>query len=99
MFAEAKTEIENIKGVRSQNEWRMTGQLRQWTEQDWYRNAEAKKDNSDLYAAHLQQAEEILFADLPEVIVAVEFVNKNKSMIHFVQNKAVTGFFKYDKKV
>ena len=67
----------------------------QWKEQEWYKSATAKKDNQDLYSNHTKQAEEILFHDIPEEIIAVEFVNENKRMINFVKDKKKFGFFKY----
>ena len=73
----------------------MPNQKVQWTEQEWYKSANAKKDNLDLYANHIKQAEEILFQDIPEEIIAVEFVNENKSMLNFVKDKRKFGFFNY----
>jgi len=48
-----------------------------------------------LYSSHIKQAEEILFQDIPEEIIAVEFVNENKSMLNFVKDKRKFGFFNY----
>lgn len=73
----------------------MPNQIVQWTEQEWYKSATSKKDNLDLYSSHIKQAEEILFQDIPEEIIAVEFVNENKSMLNFVKDRRKFGFFNY----
>lgn len=95
MHDEAKTEITKVIATRKNNGWKLPNQIMQWTEQDWYKSATAKKDNQDLYSNHIKQAEEILFQDIPEEIIVVEFVNENKSMLSFVNDKRKFGFFNY----
>lgn len=95
MYNEAKTEIQKIIVTREKHEWKLPNQLVQWTEQEWYKSAIAKKDNQDLYSSHIKQAVEILFQDIPEEIIAVEFVNENKSVLNFVKDKRKFGFFNY----
>lgn len=95
IYNEAKTEIQKVIAIREKHEWKLPNQIVQWTEQEWYKSATAKKNNQDLYSNHIKQAEEILFQDIPEEIVAVEFVNENKSMLNFVKDKRKFGFFNY----
>lgn len=95
MYDEAKTEILKVKETREKHEWKLPNQIVQWTEQEWYKSATAKKDNQDLYSNHIKQAEEILFQDILEELIVVEFVNENKSMLNFVKDKQKFGFFNY----
>src|SRR5690606_1687443 len=95
MYNEAKTEIQKVMATREKHEWRLPNQITQWTEQDWYKSATAKKNNHDLYSAHIKVAEEILFQDTPEELIVVEFVNENKGMLNFVKDKEKFGFFNY----
>ncbi len=95
MYNEARTEIQRIIETREKKKWSIPKQIVLWTEQEWYKSAIAKKDNQDLYSSHIKQAEEILFQDIPEEIIAVEFVNENKSMLNFVKDKRKFGFFNY----
>lgn len=95
MYHEAKTEIQKIIATREKHEWKLPNQLVQWTEQEWYKSAKVKKDNQDLYSQHIKQAEVILFQDIPEEIIVVEFVNENKSMLNFVKDRQKFGFFNY----
>ncbi len=95
MFDEAKTEIQKVISTKERNNQKVPYQIVQWTEQEWYKSATAKKDNQDLYSNHIKQAEEILFQDIPEELIVVEFVNENKGILNFVKNKQKYGFFKY----
>lgn len=95
MYNEAKTEIQKAIATREKHKWKLPNQIVQWTMQDWYKSAQSKKDNFDLYSSHLKQAEEIMFQDIPEEIIAVEFVNENKSILNFVKDKRKFGFFNY----
>lgn len=95
MYGEAKTEIQQVIATREKHEWRLPNQIIQWIEQDWYQSATAHRDNKELYSKHVREAEEILFQDIPEEIVAVEFVNRTKDILNFVKDKHKHGFFKY----
>jgi len=95
MYNEARTEIQRIIETREKKKWPIPKQIVLWTDQEWYKSATVKKDNQDLYSSHIKQAEEILFQDIPEEIIAVEFVNENKSMLNFVKDKRKFGFFNY----
>ena len=95
MYNEAKTEIEKVIVIREKYEWKLPNEINLWTEQDWYKSATTKKDNHDLYSTHIKKAEEILFQEIPEELIAVEFVNENKNMLNFVKDKQKFGFFNY----
>lgn len=95
MFNEAKTEIQKIIATREKHDWKLPSQILQWTGQEWYKSATPKKDNLDLYFKHSKRAEKILYQDIPEEIIAVEFVNENKGTLNFVKDKKKFGFFKY----
>jgi len=95
MYNEAKTEIQKVITTREKHEWKLPNQITQWTEKDWYKSATAKKHNQDLYSSHIKKAEEILFQDIPEELIVVEFVNDNKSMLNFVKDRRKFGFFNY----
>jgi uncharacterized protein DUF7017/TOTE conflict system protein, potentially ssRNA-binding len=94
-YQEARTEIEKIIKVREQHGWKISNQLSQWIQSDWYLNAEASSNNKQLYSKHLSKADEILFQDIPEEKVVVEFVNKDKKMLNFIKSKSYHGFFNF----
>jgi hypothetical protein len=95
MFAEAKTEIQKVIETREKNQWKLTNQITQWTNETWYKSVTAKQNNLDLYSNHLKKAEEILFQNIQEEVIVVEFVNENKTILSFVKDKGKFGFFNY----
>ncbi|MCG8807436.1 hypothetical protein G1K57_04550 [Tenacibaculum finnmarkense] len=95
MYAEAKTEVERVIKTRQDNNWKMTNQLSVWMAQDWYQNSLSHKNNLKLYNEHNELAEQILYSDVIEEIVVIDFVNESKSMLNFVKDKTKYGFFKY----
>lgn len=95
MYPEAKTDIKKLIATRSKNKWKLPNQVTQWTEQDWFKTAKSKSDNSVLYEKHLKKAEEILYQDIPEEVVVIEFVNTYKNILYFVKDKTKYGFFNY----
>lgn len=95
MYSEAKTEIQKVISTREKHEWKLTNQITQWIGQDWFKSATAKNDNQGLYSSYIKKAEEILFQDIQEELIAVEFVNEDKNMLNFVIDKQNFGFFNY----
>lgn len=95
MYNEAKTEIQKVIATREKHGWKLPKQITQATKQEWYKSATAKNDNQDLYSSNIKKAEEILFQDIAEELIVVEFVNENKSMLNFVKDKRKFGYFKY----
>lgn len=95
MYNEAKTEIEIVLDTRQKNKWGIPGQINQWKNESWYQSAEAKRNNAELYRKYKSKAEEILFQDIPEVVVVVKFVNTDKKIINFVKDKNTAGFFNF----
>lgn len=95
LYNEAKTEIQLVISTREKNGWNLPHQITHWTEQDWFKSVSAKTDNKDLYSQYIKKAEALLLQDIPEEVVAVEFVNENKNVLNFVKNKQKFGFFNY----
>jgi len=97
MMNEAKTEIENIVSVRVGKGWKISGQIADWRDATWYKQAEAYRNNNSLYKKHIEQAEEVLFGDIKEEIIVVEYVNSDKSILNFVRDEDKLGYLKYGK--
>ncbi|CAH0999058.1 hypothetical protein LEM8419_00353 [Neolewinella maritima] len=91
----AKTEIEQVVRIQEKNGWNTSAQLTNWQKQDWYATARSRSNNEKLYKRHLQQAEEILYRNLPVETIVIEFVNSNKHVANFVKNERKYGFFTY----
>ena len=96
LYAEAKTEIKKIISVRQAKGWRIPNDVVQWTESIWYVDAKELSNNKALYEKHIKKAEEMLYSDMPEHLVAVEFVNHDKKILSFVKDKTMNGFFNYE---
>lgn len=97
MFDEAKTEIEFIIKAREANEWKIPPQINNWLSQTWYTSATSKTSNIDYYRKYLPIADNILYQDVPQETVIVDFVNTNKKILNFIASESKFGFFKYDR--
>jgi hypothetical protein len=97
MWDKAKTEIDLLIATRVAQEWKIPAQVQNWTAQNWYTNAQIKKSNLEFYKLKATLAEELLYSDIPEEIVLIEFINKDKKIANFIASDAKFGFFKYDR--
>ena len=93
-FAEAKFQIEKLVQTRNKEKWKIPAIVESWQSQDWYKTTNARPENK-FCKKYLPEAEKILYSDIPEEIVVVTFVNKDKGLIHFVKNTSKHGFFRY----
>lgn len=98
-YDEAKTELKIAVQTRRKNEWKIPNKIKIWGSQDWFKNAMVKENNNDFYQKHLSIAEEILYQDVLEETIAVEFVNRDKKILNFVKDKEKSGFFNYSKNI
>ena len=92
---EAAVEIDLIVKTRDKKGWKIPNEVATWKTSDWYKQKSDGNSNNNFYQQHLKIAEELLLSDIPEITVAVEFVNTDKKILNFVQNKKNTGFFNY----
>jgi hypothetical protein len=97
MFDEARTEVENIVRTREANDWKIPNEIVSWMSQDWYKNAEPQRSNFEFYKKHLTGAEEILYSDIPQESIVIEFVNADKQVANFIASELKIGFFKYER--
>lgn len=97
MWDEAKTEIDKIIEIRNKNGWKISDNIVAYQNTDWYKNANRKRDNKQVYNEYTFIAESILFSDIAEESIIVEFVNSDKKILNFISSENKIGFFKYDR--
>jgi tetratricopeptide (TPR) repeat protein len=95
LYNEAKTEINKHIVVMEQNGWSLSNMVQKMKETNWYENAIELPDNNELYAGYRKHTDELLQADLPETLIVVSYVNKNKGSINFYVSRTEQGFFYY----
>lgn len=97
LFNEAKTEIEQLVKARIEHEYKIPTEVTNWQSQKWYKDAVSQKSNLIFYKQYTSIAESLLFSDVPEETVIVEFVNTDKKVLNFIASETKFGFFKYDR--
>ncbi|MDZ4668371.1 MAG: hypothetical protein SGJ00_10860 [bacterium] len=97
LYNEAKTEIDLLVHTRTEHGFRIPIEVMNWQATEWYKNAIASKSNFGFYKVLLTIAEGLLFSDVPEELLIVEFVNTDKKMLNFIVSESKFGFFKYDR--
>jgi len=95
LFREAKFEIVKVHKTMKSHGWKMPFQVSAWLNEEWFKTTDQNSNNQNFYLQYLSIAEELLFMDIPEEVVFVEFVNKDRKILNFIKNKEINGFFKY----
>ena len=95
LFSEAKTEIVKIIKTREKHDWKVPFNISKWTQESWFTAAQEKHNNKEYYSKYITVAEDILFLDVEEELVLIEFVNSDKKMLNFIKDKSMSGFFNY----
>ncbi len=95
MLPEAKHEYNKIIETRKKEGWPLTKKHQDWPSQHWWQQTTAARSNTGIYESNGQTAMSLLFANTPEEILCVEFVNPEKSVINFVVSKQKYGFTSY----
>lgn len=97
MFSEAKTEIEKLIHARSENGWKTPAAVLAWQSQAWYASTQSNTTNNAFYKKYIPVAEALLFSDIPEELIIVDFVNSDKKILNFIASENKFGFFKYER--
>lgn len=97
LFNEAKTEIELLIKARNENGFKIPSEVSNWQTQEWYQQASSNNSNLEFYKEFIPSAESLLFSDITEELVVVEFVNSDKKILNFIASESKFGFFKYDR--
>ena len=97
LFNEARTEIDLLVHARTERGFKIPVEVTNWQGMDWYKTAVQSKSNFVFYKAYLPIAESLLFTDVPEESVIVEFVNVDKKILNFIASETKFGFLKYDR--
>lgn len=96
---EAKTEIDAFISVYQGEGWKLRPEIQSWIKEDWYQQTTALPDNRALYQQFQDLADEILFGDVTEEVIVVDFVNRDKGVLYFVGEKGKHGGLKYGKRL
>ncbi|MCF8342392.1 MAG: hypothetical protein K9I82_15560 [Chitinophagaceae bacterium] len=97
LYNEAKTEIERLIKSREIKEFKIPNEVISWQSQEWYKTAKSTKNNLHFYDLHLQDAEMLLFSDIPEETVIVDYIQHDKKILNFLSSETHFGFFNYHK--
>lgn len=97
LYNEAKTEIERLIKSREIKEFKIPNEVISWQSQEWYKTAASFKNNFNFYETHFQNAEMLLFGDIPEETVIVDYIQYDKRILNFISSESQFGFFNYNK--
>lgn len=97
LFNEARTEIDLLVRTKAEHGFRIPAEVTNWLAMDWYKSAIPTRSNVGFYKAYVPIAESLLFSDVAEESVIVEFVNADKKILNFIASDTKFGFFKYDR--
>lgn len=96
-YNEARKEIDLLVETRTAKGFKIPNEILEWVKSDWYNAAVTKASNIDFYKKYIGKADSLLWNDIPEQLVFVEFVNRDKRILNFLKNEIESGFFKYDR--
>lgn len=97
LYNEARTEIDLLVHSRTAHGFKIPAEVTNWQSMNWYRTAVPSKSNFGFYKVYIPIAEALLFNDVPEEYVIVEFVNTDKKILNFIASEKKFGFLKYDR--
>ena len=97
LFNEARTELDLLNQARTTHKYKIPTEVTNWQAMDWYKTAISSKSNFGFYKTYLPIAESLLFNDVVEELLIVEFVNTDKKMLNFIASETKFGYFKYER--
>ena len=95
LFGEAKTELVKLVKTRTEQGWRIPGDVQAWLDSPWFLEAKEFENNKKFYRHWGATAEQLVYSSMPEETVIVSHVNKEKRVLNFIVNKNREGHFSF----
>lgn len=95
LYDHAKCEINRVIELCENNNWKLSDKVKNWQQTNWYDQAQNLSNNSDLYNKYKSIGEELIYSNIDEYTIVIEFVNSNKKIANFLKDEKINGFFKY----
>jgi hypothetical protein len=95
LFNEAKTEIALILRTCQYQKMEIPELITEWGDQSWYRQSVVKENNIGTYKQYKSVTDDIIFHDIPQRKVVVEFVNQPRKILNFIGTDLSKGYFRY----
>ena len=94
-FTLANIEYNLAISIRKKYNWKLTRELIEIQNEDWFEEIEQGSNNIDFYRSQSELAEELLFKDHEVHTIVIDNLNKSKSIANFVKDQSLHGFFSY----
>ena len=97
-FSAAKYEIEQIIRIRNQNNWKITQELIEWQNSEWFSSTKSTTNNISTYEKYSVNTEELLYGDIILKDVQIIWKDEQRQLARFmvvdINNR--TGVFRGD---
>lgn len=93
-FAEAKHEVDQYIMLYRSKGWRISQEIENEVNKEWYRRASATTTNNDFYLTHLKPSEDFLYSEMPEIPIWITNCNNERKIVNFVTKSRQSGFFR-----
>lgn len=93
IYNEARAELVAVINISNSNGWIMPYKYQDYTTESWYLNADKETDNREFYKKNSASAEQLTYADYPQLEFVVVRINKEKQLASFVTAGHNEGFF------
>jgi len=93
MYNEARAELVAAITISNNNGWVLPYKYQDYTTEAWYLNADKETDNREFYKKKSASAEQLTYADYPQLEFVVVRINKEKQVASFVTAGYNEGFF------
>lgn len=97
LYNEAKTELDAAIELYKRNQWHLSQVYQDYTQEQWYVDAQAYKNNNVLYSNYVFEAEELIFANKPMVELVVTYIDTNIHKAYFSTTDRQKGNFMTDR--
>jgi len=95
LYNEAKTEIALILRTCQYQKMEIPELITEWGDEPWYRQSIVKENNIETYQKYKPITDDIIFHDIPQCKVVVEFVNQPRKILNFIATDLSKGYFRY----
>lgn len=93
MYNEAWAELNAAISISNENDWSLPFKYKDYTQESWFLNADKNTDNTGFYKRNTSAADGLVYEDIPQTLMVLVHINREKQTASFVTDTHSTGYF------
>jgi hypothetical protein len=91
--AQAALQVHKLKAIYEREKWKIPGEVLLWALSPWAKEPNLEGVDGSFFSSHAVAAEPLIYADIPESVILVGAVNRDRRVVFYISAEGQPGSF------